>query len=216
MKIELNNLTFSYKKNAPPILNGINAVLESGKAYVLIGQNGCGKTTLANLILGLLKPQRGSIIIAGKDAKRMSVGSRAAKIGYLFQNPDYQLFAPTVLEELTFPFVLTNTLTPAKQQEIQYLLSKFGLSDAQKRFPLTMSGGEKQRLALACLLSTNAEFLIMDEPTSALDSGCREFLISFINDYKGGILIITHDDSLISAINSPKIIKLEGGILYDA
>lgn len=215
MKIELNNLTFSYKKNNAPLLNGINTVLESGKRYILIGQNGCGKTTLANLILGLLKPISGSIFIDGMDAKKMSVGSRATKIGYLFQNPDYQLFAPTVLEELTFPYELTNTLTPSKQQEIQNLLSQFGLLDAQTRFPLTMSGGEKQKLALACLLSTNAEFLIMDEPTSALDSDSREFLISFINSYKGGILIITHDDSLISSVANPKVIRLEGGALYE-
>ncbi|MDD3946654.1 MAG: ABC transporter ATP-binding protein [Clostridia bacterium] len=216
MKIELNNLTFSYKKRSAPVLEGVGAVFEQGKRYALTGRNGSGKTTLANLILGLLKPQNGNILINGEDAAKMSAALRAKKIGYLFQNPDLQLFAPTVMEELAFPFELTGTLTEEKQDELQRMLTIFHLNGMEERFPLTMSGGEKQRLALATVMSRHAEFLILDEPTSAIDRECRSFLTNFINGFAGGALVITHDEELIASLDSPHLLKLEGGRVHEA
>lgn len=218
MQIALENLTFSYKKNAPPVLCGINLALESRGIVMLTGANGSGKSTLANLIMGLLKPNAGSVRLDGKDAAKMSAGARAQKIGYLFQNPELQLFAPTVLEELTFPFALTNTLTDEKKVFLKELLQKFGLAGTEERFPLGMSGGEKQRLALATLLSRGVEYLILDEPTSAIDAACQDFVTDFINDFSktNGVLVITHDEALAEALAQPRILRLEGGRLYEA
>jgi len=218
MKIEIENLSFSYKKKSPPVLNAVNAVLDARGIVVLTGANGSGKTTLANLILGLLKPDSGTIRMDSRDIAKLSAGSRAQKIGYLFQNPDLQLFAPTVAEELTFPFALTGTLTAEKKAELTELIKKFGLIGAEERFPLTMSGGEKQRLALASVISRGAEYLILDEPTSAIDRDCREYIIRFINEFSlsGGVLVITHDEELIDALDHPRMLRLEGGRLYEA
>ncbi|HOB63799.1 MAG TPA: ABC transporter ATP-binding protein, partial [Clostridia bacterium] len=172
--------------------------------------------TFANLILGLLKPSGGSITIDGKDAGKISAAQRAKSIGYLFQNPDMQLFAPTVMEELTFPFEIEGALTDEKKEELKKTLKDFGLEGMEERFPLTMSGGEKQRLALATVMSRSVKFLILDEPTSAIDMGGREFISDFVNGFAGGALIITHDKEFLESLKNPKILTLKGGKIYEA
>lgn len=216
MKIEVNNLSFSYKKKSAPVLDGASVVLEEGNIYALLGPNGSGKTTFANLILGLLKPSGGSITIDGKDAGKISAAQRAKSIGYLFQNPDMQLFAPTVMEELTFPFEIEGALTNEKKEALKKTLKDFGLEGMEERFPLTMSGGEKQRLALATVMSRSVKFLILDEPTSAIDMGGREFISDFVNGFAGGALIITHDKEFLESLKNPKILTLKGGKIYEA
>lgn len=214
MRIEIKNLSFSYKKKSPKVLDNLSASLSSGNMYALLGENGSGKTTLGKLILGLLTPTLGEITLDGVQGKKLSAGKRALKIGYLFQNPDLQLFAPTVYEELSFPLELTKQLTLKKKARLSALLSEFNLDGMGDRFPLTMSGGEKQRLALATVMSRNVEFLILDEPTSSIDSEGRVFIINFVNDFVkkgGGAMIITHDEDFLAALENPKILRLCGG-----
>lgn len=216
MQITLNNLSFSYKKKAPLVINGLSADFSSGNLYVLKGANGSGKTTLGKLILGLLSPTSGEILIDGASGKKTSAAARANRIGYLFQNPDLQLFAPTVFEELTFPYELSGTLTDKKKTELSALLDEFNLSSLENRFPLTMSGGEKQRLALATVMNRKVEFLILDEPTSAIDAEGREFITCFINGFVsngGGAIVITHDDELAKTLENAVILTLNGGVL---
>ena len=158
MQIKLENLSFKYNKKSPLVLSDVTYTFETGNSYALKGQNGAGKTTLGKLILGLLHQNSGDIYFDDINAKKISAGIRADTIGYLFQNPDLQLFAPTVIEELTFPFELKKELTAEKQAEIQKLLKDFNLSGFEDRFPLSMSLGEKQRLALATIMSRNVDF----------------------------------------------------------
>ena len=182
------------------------------------GQNGAGKTTLGKLILVLLHQNNGDIYFDDINAKKISAGIRADTIGYLFQNPDLQLFAPTVIEELTFPFELKKELTAEKQAEIQKLLKDFNLSGFEDRFPLSMSLGEKQRLALATIMSRNVDFLILDEPTSSIDNEGIIFITNFINEFinnGGGAIIISHDEKFLSNLNNVTNIHLHGGSLYE-
>ncbi len=214
MRIEACALRFSYKKKLPLVLDEISAVFETKKGYFFIGENGSGKTTFGKLLLGLLKPLSGEILFNGENVARISAGERAARIGYLFQNPELQLFAPTVIEELTFPYKIAGTLSEAKIAELKALLKLFCLEGMENRFPLTMSVGEKQRLALATIMSRNVEFLILDEPTSAIDAEGKGFIVDFIRNFiaaGGGALIITHDEELLSALPDFKIIRIKGG-----
>lgn len=218
MQIKLENLSFKYNKKSPLVLSDVTYTFETGNSYALKGQNGAGKTTLGKLILGLLHPNNGDIYFDDINAKKISAGKRADAIGYLFQNPDLQLFAPTVIEELTFPFELKKELTAEKQAEIQKILKDFNLSGFEDRFPLSMSLGEKQRLALATIMSRNVDFLILDEPTSSIDSEGIIFITNFINEFinnGGGAIIISHDEKFLSNLNNVTNIHLHGGALYE-
>lgn len=218
MQIKLENLSFKYNKKSPLVLSDVTYTFETGNSYALKGQNGAGKTTLGKLILGLLQQNSGDIYFDDINAKKISAGIRADTIGYLFQNPDLQLFAPTVIEELTFPFELKKELTAEKQAEIQKLLKDFNLSGFEDRFPLSMSLGEKQRLALATIMSRNVDFLILDEPTSSIDNEGIIFITNFINEFinnGGGAIIISHDEKFLSNLNNVTNIHLHGGALYE-
>lgn len=218
MRIEAHSLRFSYNKRLPAVLDGLSAAFETGNVYFLIGENGSGKTTFGKLLLGLLKPSSGSILFDGENAVKISAGERAARIGYLFQNPDMQLFAPTVIQELTFPYEITEQLIDTKLTELKALLKMFNLDNLEQRFPLTLSVGEKQRLALATIMSRNIEFLILDEPTSAIDKPGKTFLIEIIKDFiakGGGALIITHDEELLSELPDSNIIRIKKGKAYE-
>ncbi|MCL2630033.1 MAG: energy-coupling factor ABC transporter ATP-binding protein [Firmicutes bacterium] len=207
--IVLNNLSFSYLKTKALISN-LSMSFESGKCYLITGKNGAGKTTLGKLILGLLKPQSGSVEIGGECVAKMRIGSVAKKIGYVFQNPDLQFFTNSVGEECEFSFKLTSALTDSVKERINDCLVKFGLQDFRERNPLTLSTGEKQRLALAITSLSGVSFLLLDEPTSSLDNEAKNFVVDYIKRFVadgGGAIIITHDSTLLS--------HLPEGVIYE-
>jgi energy-coupling factor transporter ATP-binding protein EcfA2 len=202
MKIKITNLTFSYD-NKKQVLNDVNLTFESGNCYVLTGKNGAGKTTLSKLIMRLLKTPEGAVTIDNEDISKMRVGGIAKKVGYIFQNPDLQFFSNSVSEEFEFPFKLANSLNDSVKQKIERLLTDFNLVDLKPRHPLTLSVGEKQRLALALTLLNEPPFLLWDEPTASIDEKGRLFVAECIKNltFLGkGIIIITHDEALLSLL----------------
>lgn len=215
MKIELQNISFSYDKKS--VLNGISYTFESGNAYILSGENGSGKTTLSKLILGLLAPDEGEIKIDGETVTKKLCGKISKNIGYLFQNPDMQFFASTVLEEIRFPFELTGKLNKETEAKIERVMETLKLKNISDRFPLTLSSGEKQRLALATLLVRDVDFIILDEPSASVDSKGKSFLIDFINGFVydgGGAIVISHDEEL-EKIEGFVSLRLKEGKLCD-
>lgn len=215
--IELCNVFFSYKKNKE-ILSGINYTFNEGVLYLVKGPNGSGKTTLGKLICGLLRPTKGVIKVNNEDIRKKDVGIISGYIGYLFQNPDMQLFAPTVLEELMFPYELKGIKDEGLNEKADGLLERFNLADKKDSFPLLMSGGEKQRLALATIMMRDVRFIILDEPTSSVDETGRSEVIRFVTEFVengGGAIIITHDEHLESALPERTLLKVERGSLYE-
>jgi energy-coupling factor transport system ATP-binding protein len=213
MNIALDNVSFSYNKKTP-VIRELNYTFNSGANYVLTGANGSGKTTLTKLIAGIIRPDSGQIIMGGEDIKKKSLSDISSFIGYLFQNPDHQLFAGTVREELTFPYEITGTLDNIIDKKIDEVIDKFNLKPLENRFPLTLSGGEKQKLALATLFIRDIRFLVLDEPYSAIDKEGRAFLSALLNEFVsagGGALIITHDLENIGDLNCAVRLNMEGG-----
>lgn len=209
MKIELKKVNFGYNKN--PLIVDFEYVFEDKKCYLLKGKNGSGKTTLTKLILGLLAPKSGEIVINNQNIKKMRVADISKDIGYLFQNAELQLFAPTVWEELSFPYEINKTFNEKIKEKIENTLAQFGLSDLKNSFPLLLSGGEKQRLALATIFVRDIKFLILDEPSSSIDFDGKQYLASLIRQFVeegGGVLVISHDEEFTAMLDAPEILSM--------
>ncbi len=215
--IELIDVSFAYKKNNN-VLKNITYTFNRGKLYVLSGRNGSGKTTLGKLMSGLVRTKHGIIKVNGDNILKKSVGEVSEHVGYLYQNPDLQLFAPTVYEELVFPYELNGTLTDEVKEKAENLLKFFRLEEKKDRFPLLMSLGERQRLALATIMMRDTKFIIFDEPSSSIDASCKILLQDFIKSFVengGGAVVISHDEDFdLHGLNSINL-KMEGGMLYE-
>jgi len=195
MTIETQDLTFEYPKGGFR-LRGINFAMGAGEVVGLTGANGSGKTTLGKLLCGLLKPRAGAVLFDGEDTAKWSLGRRGQRVGYLFQEPGRQLFAPTVLEELTFTQELQGVSPEEAQARAMALLARFELEGFAQRGTLTLSRGEQQRLAICGLLLNRPGALVLDEPTTGLDARRREMLAGVIREVAGdgtSVLLISHD-----------------------
>lgn len=210
--VELRNITFSYNKENT-IIDNFSLNLKNGEITAIIGRNGSGKTTLGKLVMGIVKPLSGSIAIFNKNALEMTLGQRGKDIGYLFQNPEKQLFAATVYEELSFVLELKGYETNEIQKKVLEMLDLFQLDHLRDRFPFFLSGGEKQRLALASALIHEPRYLILDEPTTSLDTKRRDLLFDIVKRLKSkgiGMMVISHDESFVEAYTD-RIVEIEGG-----
>jgi len=190
--LNIKNLWFTFA-NGAEVLKNIDLQLKPGDFTVIMGGNGAGKTTLLKNINGLLKPGRGSVEFRGRDIRKSTVEELAKSIAYLAQDPNDYLFLPTVLEELTFN--LKNLHLP-DEGIIEAVLSKLKLSGRQEVNPRDMSTGERQRVALASVLVTKPDLLLLDEPTRGLDYQLKSELGAILLQLQQEgtiILMITHD-----------------------
>ncbi len=216
--IELNNVNFSYQDNHH-IIESLSLDLYHGEFTALTGSNGSGKTTLGKLIMGILKPQKGEVLILGEDALKMTLGQKGQKIGYLFQNPNSQLFATTVYEELSFVMEIKGYKKQMIDEKVHEMLKTFQLEHLKDSFPFILSGGEKQRLALASVLMNHPKYLILDEPTTSLDIKRKAAFsqwIQLLKQQNVGMMVISHDESFVKD-HADRVLQLEGGrIVYDS
>jgi len=201
-----------------PILKNINLTIDSKQFISITGPNGCGKTTLSKLIMGIYPYSKGSIKIEDKEVFEMSLSEIGRKIGYLFQNPEKQIFTSTVFEELSFIYKYREDIDKSrKEREIDEILDTFDIRNLKNKSTFFLSQGEKQRVALATVLLNKPKYLILDEPTTGLDYKRKEMLSEILDKYKNkiGVLLISHDYNFVKK-HSQKIIRLEGEcIVYE-
>ena len=211
--IELDGLHFHYDP-AKPVLAGVDFRLDRGERIGLIGSNGSGKTTLLHLIVGLLKPVKGSIRAFGKvrgsEADFLDVRRR---VGLVFQDPDDQLFSPTVLEDVAFgPLNLGKKPDEAIEIAAETLES-VGLEGFENRITYKLSGGEKKLVALATALAMRPEALLLDEPVNGLDGESRERIESVLRGLDTAMVIVSHDEDIIRAL-ATRIMRIQNGVLH--
>ncbi len=172
--IEVNNISFSYSNNGPEAISGLSFNLYPGQWVVVIGANGSGKSTMGRHLNGLLLPQKGEVIVDGiSTLKEDGLVAIRQKVAFVFQNPDNQIVATTVEDDIAFG--PENLGLPAEEirRRVDEALKITGLTHLRHKEPYLLSGGEKQRLAIAGALAMESPYLILDEPTSMLDPQMR-------------------------------------------
>ena len=197
--VEMHNITFAYPGSIRPVFQDFHFKFFLENHLGLIGPNGCGKTTLLHLIIGLLKPQAGSIVIFGREVKKeKDFRPIRQKVGLLFQNPDDQLFCPTVIEDVAFG-PLNQGKTPAEAIQIaRETIERLGLQGFENRVTYKLSGGEKKLVALATILAMQPKLLLLDEPTSGLDENTKHRLVHILQDLNIPYMIVSHEPDFLN------------------
>lgn len=207
--IQFTDVHYAYP-NGYEALRGITFRVTHGEKVALLGMNGAGKSTVLLHTNGLLLPSKGEVNVGGIPVtKKTAPGVRRA-VGMLFQNPDDQLFMPTVEEDVAFGPLNMGLEMAEVQRRVREALARTGAGGLEKRSPFQLSGGQKKRVAMATILSMEPEILVMDEPTAELDLAARNKVIDIISRYTHTCLIATHDLDLACGL-CPRSILIDGG-----
>ena len=207
--IELKNVCYAYGKEVA--LRYINLNIQKGESVIIQGPNGCGKSTLIKLLNGIIFPMEGSYTYQGHEITEKTLKDiRFAnwfhqQMGYVFQNADTQLFCGSVEEEITFGPTQMGLSEDEIKQRTEDCLKLFGIEQLRERPPYHLSGGEKRKVSLACILSMNPEVLILDEPLAGLDENTQTMLIDFLKKFHAAgktLIIITHNRQLAKELGT--------------
>lgn len=209
----LQDLCFAFDPKRP-LLQNLNLALYPQQRIAVTGATGCGKTSLLHLLVGLLKPQSGILTAFGlnphSEADFRSIRVRA---GLLFQDPDDQLFCPTVAEDIAFgPLNLGKTYREAEQL-VDKTLNLLGLDGYQQRITYQLSGGEKRLVSLATLLAMEPEVLLLDEPTNGLDEQAAQRIKTILANLPQAMIIVSHDRWLLEGLVDQQFILRDGQLL---
>lgn len=209
--IAIQNLSFSYPDN-PDILRGVTLSMREGERVGLIGHNGCGKTTLFMLLCGILTPQSGSIHLFEKP---VHPNQFRQEIGFLFQDPEDQLFSPSVRDDIAFGPQNLGLSDAEVAERVEAALELTGIQALADRPPHHLSGGEKQMVAIAGLIAMCPQVLLYDEPTASLDLRTRRRLIQFLQRSSETLLLASHDLEFLLEVCDRIVLMDEGRIVAD-
>jgi energy-coupling factor transport system ATP-binding protein len=217
MKIEINDLYFTYPAGVEA-LRGISLTIESGEQVAIVGQNGAGKTTLVKHLNGLLQPTRGQVLIGDWDTKKYSVAKLAGRVGYVFQNPDEQLFSKNVGAEVAFGPRNLGFSSEQVEALVKDALALTELSDKTETNPYDLSTTWRKMVAFASIISMNTNIVIVDEPTTGQDAVNVTRIANVIKALRERgktVITITHDIDFC-AENFERVIAMsQGNILLD-
>jgi putative ABC transport system ATP-binding protein len=220
--IELRDVTKTYKRDAIeiPVLEQVSISVDEGDFLGLMGPSGSGKSTLLNLLAGIDRPSRGSILIGGTEISRLSeralAGWRARHIGFIFQL--YNLIPVlTAFENVELPLLLTDLSKKHRRDHVMTALGIVGLGDREKHYPRQLSGGQEQRVAIARAIVTDPTLLLADEPTGDLDAKSGGEVLTLLQrlnrEFKKTIVMVTHDPH--AAERATHTLHLEKGTLAE-
>jgi len=210
--INLENVAYAFpgRKNA---LDGLTFHLHPGEKLGLFGPNGAGKTTMLHILMGLIKPQSGSVELFGRKMESSEDFNEARiKIGFLFQNSDDQLFCPTVIDDVAFGPLNQGYSQDEARNKALTALKAVGLEGFEDRVPYRLSGGEKKLVALATILAMEPEVLVLDEPTTGLSPEAKERLIQILQNLDMARLVVSHEPDFLAATTDRLIAMREGKI----
>ncbi len=226
MPIEINKLSYSYKKGTPfekQVLKDISLFIRDGEFVGIIGPTQAGKTTLAQHFNALLIPGKGSVVVNAMNTadKKADLVKLRHNVGYVFQNPDYQLFAPTVGEDIAFGPRNQNLPTEEIEDRVAEAMDQVGLDydTFYKRDIFALSGGQKRRAAIAGVLACKPQIMILDDVTAGLDPGGREEIIKVIQklhtEKEITTIYISNSMDEVAMLADRIIVLDQGQVLFD-
>ncbi|MFQ6056996.1 MAG: ATP-binding cassette domain-containing protein [Methanosarcinales archaeon] len=216
--IETRNLTYVYHGKTKA-LDNINFKVERGERVVLLGANGAGKSTLFKHFNGILKPTSGQVLIKGEPITKKNILEVRKTVGLVFQDPDDQIFSPTVKQDIAFGPMNLGLPKETIEHRVETALKLVGLEGLEDRVPHHLSGGQKKRVAIAGILAMEPQVMVLDEPTAGLDPDGIEKIIELINNLnkKYGITIIlsTHDVDIVPEFADRVCVMAQGKIICE-
>jgi len=213
--IEFRDVSFVYEDGTLAVKN-VNLEVLEGDFLAIIGPNGSGKTTIAKLMTALYKPTRGVVEIFGEDSRDLSASDVALRVGYVYQNPDHQLFCNTVYEEVAFALRNMGLDEGEVRQRVEEMLGFVGLSGFEDVPPYFLSKGERQRLAIAAVLAMGPQVIIVDEPTTGQDEQQSRIIMELLarmNRAGRTVVVITHDMKLVAEYARSVALVRDGEVL---
>jgi cobalt/nickel transport system ATP-binding protein len=219
--IEIENLSYSYP-DGHGALRGISLAVSSGETVAFIGPNGAGKSTLLLQLNGILRSGNGKVRVFGLPVEEKHLKEIRRRVGLVFQNPDDQLFSPTVFDDVAFGPMSMGCVEEEVRRRVGRALEQVGMSGHERRSPHHLSMGEKKRIAIATVLSMSPEVLVIDEPTSNLDPRGRGDLIELLRGLlrhgqsaPAALVIATHDLEMVWALCERAVLLDEGRVVAD-
>ncbi len=191
-------------------LQGIDLAVEPGERVALVGPNGAGKSTLLLHLNGILEPTHGHVVLDGVTVDRTTARQVRARVGLVFQDPDDQLFSPTVGEDVAFGPLHMGVPREQIHERVERALAAVGMSGSERRVPHHLSLGQRKRISVATVLSMDPAVLVFDEPTAGLDPRGRRGLMALMAERPETLLVSTHDMAMV-AETFPRVIVLDGG-----
>jgi energy-coupling factor transporter ATP-binding protein EcfA2 len=215
--VHVENLHVGY--NGQPVLHGLSLDVRAGEFVAVMGDNGSGKSTFLHSLLGLLKPDRGRVQVLGQDTRQVSVSRLARQVGFVFQNPDHQLFADGVWEEAIFAPRNFGVLGGTSEARVGELLVRCGLDDRRDDHPYRLSYGEKRRLNLISVLSYKPKLILLDEMLIGQDAANAAFLLELLGegvDQGDAVIMVNHAPQVARRYATRLLFFKEGNVIVDA
>ncbi len=214
--LEIEDVYYSYPGHGEA-LRGVSFSARAGEIVVILGENGAGKTTLAKHIVGLLKPHKGRVRVDGVDTLGRSVAQLSRSVGFLFQDPDYQIFSASVYDEVAFGLRIRGCPQEEVEERVDGILRRLGLAAVRDLHPYRLSRGLRQKLALASVLVLEPRVLVVDEPSTGLDLNGTLEVMETLREYAGKALVVmvTHDVEMAIRFATRAIVMAQGEILLD-
>jgi cobalt transport protein ATP-binding subunit len=209
----VDDIFFTYP-DGHEALNGVSLKIKNGEKVALVGPNGAGKSTLMLHLNGILMGE-GTISVSGLEVKRDNLPAIRARLGVVFQNPDDQLFSPTVFDDVAFGPLHMGCAEDEVHSRVADALEMVNMSDYAQRLSHHLSVGEKKRISIATVLSMSPTILVLDEPTAGMDPRARRSLISLLDSLPLTMLVSTHDMRLVAELFPRMVIMDRGRMVAD-
>ncbi len=215
--LEFEHVSYRYATFAPEILHDITFQIRRGETIALLGPNGAGKTTLVKQVLGLLRPNKGTVKLYGKDTHGLSIAQVASQVGYVFQNPGAMLYAPSVRKEVSFGPENLGFATEQLNASVQQAEEALHLLPYEQRSPLSLSFGQQKRVTIASILAMQSKILLLDEPTAGQDYRSYMSFMEHLRELPNldALLFITHDLDLALRFTQRVLLLKDGRIVAD-